>query len=50
MCLKNRKCEKFVTSLLVVSHMGMKMTGSFAANTVSRSHSLKTGEEESKLL
>ena len=34
MCLKNRECEKFFTLLLVVSHMGMKMTGSITANTV----------------
>ena len=35
--------------LFVVSHGGVKMTGSFAANTVSRFR-CPTGEEESKLL
>ena len=36
--------------LFVVSHVVVKMAESFAANTVSRFRSPKTGEEESKLL
>ena len=36
--------------LFVVNHVGVKMAESFAANTVSRFRSPKTGEEESKLL
>ena len=36
--------------LFVVSHVVVKMAESFAANTVSRFSSPKTGEEESKLL
>ena len=36
--------------LFVVSHGGMKMTESFAANTISRFRCPKTGDEESKLL
>ena len=36
--------------LFVVSHVVVKMAQSFAANTVSRFRSPKTGEEESKLL
>ena len=36
--------------LFVVSHVVVKIAQSFAANTVSRFRSPKTGEEESKLL
>ena len=36
--------------LFVGSHVGVKMAESFAANTVSRFRSPKTGEGESKLL
>lgn len=36
--------------LSIVSHVVVKMTESFAMNTVSHLHSPKTGEEESKLL
>ena len=34
----------------LLSHVGVKMAESFAANTVSRFRSPKTGSEESKLL
>ena len=49
MCLKN---NQHVGNLLlfVVIHGGVKMTESFATNTVSRFRCPKTGEEESKLL
>lgn len=36
--------------LILVSHVEAKMMESFAENTVRRFRSLKTGEEESKLL
>ena len=36
--------------LFVVTHVGVKMAESFAANTVSCFRSPKTGEEEPKLL
>ena len=36
--------------LFVVSHVVVKIAQSFAANTVSRFRSPKTGKEESKLL
>lgn len=36
--------------LFIVSHVVVKMTESFAVNTVNRFRSQKTGEEESKLL
>ena len=46
--INNRNVE--ILLLFVVSHVVVKMAVSFAANTVSRFRSLKTGEEESKLL
>ena len=49
MCLNNNhNVGNFL--FFVVSHGGVKMTESFAANTVSRFRCPKTGEEESKLL
>ena len=49
LCLNNNQnVGNFL--LFVVSHGRMKMTESFAANTISRFHCPKTGEGESKLL